>query len=134
MNTTTTARAGNRPASNRKESRQMTITELEAERTRIEAEMMQVCEDIASIKGQIEHAQARRVETGIWTNPMWFAKANSALRRKNAEREARQCELGKVNRRIKELKAKAFDARFIDVARRVLTKEQYIAILSQVAD
>jgi hypothetical protein len=38
-----------------------------------------------------------------------------------------------VNRDIKVAGAKAFDARFIDVARKVLPKETYVAILSQVS-
>jgi hypothetical protein len=62
------------------------LGELEAERDRITGQMLALDADVASIKSQIEHAQARRF---------------------------------------------AFDARFIDVARRVLPKEQYVAILSQ---
>jgi hypothetical protein len=103
----------------------MTLDEEMALRDEIAAQIRQLDTDINNIRSQIEHAQARRIETGQCASPMWFAKANSALRYKNAEREAQQHELGKINRRIK-------DRRFMDIARRVLTEEQYIEIASQI--
>jgi peptidoglycan hydrolase CwlO-like protein len=106
----------------------MTLEQLQTERDRIEAEISAIDEDTTRIKSQLEHAKANGN-----ADPHWAASARTAMRYKNRKLQELQSSLGKVNREIKAVNAKAFDTRFIDVARRELPKETYVSILSQVS-
>jgi hypothetical protein len=109
------------------------MEKLETKRESLVARDAELGVNIASIKSQLEHAQARRETGRQMADPIWVARANSALRHYKREREAAQNELSRVNRVIKAARAQASDRRFIDVARRVLDKETYCSILSQVS-
>jgi septal ring factor EnvC (AmiA/AmiB activator) len=106
----------------------MDIKQLEIERTRLDVEIATLDEACTRIRAQLEHSDADG-------NPdrHWRADATCSLRHRNRKLQELQSERGKINRQIRTLEAKAFDARFIDVARKVLPKETYVAILSQVS-
>jgi hypothetical protein len=108
-------------------------TKVENERERYKASMLELEASIASIKSQITAAKSKAAVYGQYADHDWFVRVNDALNHKRREHQRLQFELGRVNREIKAAGAKAFDARFIDVARKMLPKETYVAILSQVA-
>lgn len=104
----------------------MSLTELESERDRVQELLMAIDEDIASIKGQLEHAEIDRDR-----DPHWKVSATCALRHKSLARQRLQFDLGKLSRAIKTAQYEAADRRFAETAKKILPAETFNAILAE---
>jgi hypothetical protein len=113
---------------------QMTIAELQAYRLRIMRAKEENTLDVGKIKTQIEHAKAKVIQTGRYSDSDWFARVNAALRAKGWRDQMLGNELGRVGNRIRKLRgnetAASFECRFIDAARRKLTGDQFAEIVA----
>lgn len=102
----------------------------------IKQEMLVLDEDMNSIRTQIDHARARRFKEGIFADPDWWARANSALRHKGRRRQELQNQLGEMNRRQRaenKINSDRDDGRaFVRAAKALLTGEMYARIWSEV--
>lgn len=98
--------------------------------------MLSTAEDIASIRGQIEMAKAKRFSEKVWADPVWFARASAALRHKGRQHQSYQTSLHELKRRrqeaVRKLDAWDDNRMFINAAKSVLNKEQYMAIWDEV--
>lgn len=75
--------------------------------------------EIARIKGQLETARAQQKATGQYADPIWYAKANGALRFKQRESQAIQSRLGELKEERRQ-RASREEMKFIEIARRRL--------------
>lgn len=80
-----------------------TPTDLQAHLTKLNADLSDIDDRRAAIKGQIEQAQARRQTTGERADPDWFRRAKGALRHLGVERNDLCREIGETNRRLREV-------------------------------
>jgi hypothetical protein len=111
------------------------LRQLELESTKTTDAMLALDGEIADIKSQLDKAKARHKLEGVWAEASWFARANSALRHKQRERQALQIDLGKINRLIHGKRgALGTDENrlFVYAAKRLLTEEQYMDIWAEV--
>lgn len=93
----------------------------------MEQEAQEILYEIADIKGQIAAAKAQSIN-GNYSDPVWFAKANSALRYKQARHQELLRVLAAKRREKNAYKARAFEAAFITAARHVLDKETFASV------
>jgi HEAT repeat protein len=98
-------------------------TDLESQRDRLEAELMQVDTDIVKI--DIQLASNDRSED-------WFVRASAARRFKGLERKRVQNELARVKQKIREAHRNAFAERFIRAAYDRLPAQVFAAIKADV--
>lgn len=97
----------------------------------VKAEADRVLDDINNIKGQIERAKVRRIETGAFADPAWYQRAKHALRYKQAAHQKLLLEYGMQRKAERAQKSWVFEEAFIDVARQILPEAVYKDILSR---
>jgi hypothetical protein len=91
-------------------------------------------DEICRIRFQIDEAKAYKITTGKYSDPLWFAQANHALRIKGKQHQAIQREMGE---RRQEKKAEAVAATrtfarvFQESAKAMLTNDVYMAIIHE---
>lgn len=90
--------------------------------------VLEAMQDAAgTIEGQLMAAKAKRVTTGEFADPVWFAKATSAMKIKRRM-------AAKIERRLKALRVGAYEERdryaecFITAARGMLREDVFVAI------
>ena len=89
------------------------MTDLE----RLQSESDEMLFEINDIKHQIAQAKADVIVNGVYSDPVWFAKANAALKHKQRQHQQILIELGKANREIKRNYQKRLERAFVDIAR-----------------
>jgi hypothetical protein len=85
----------------------------------LKAALEEVNTDIARIKSQLETARAKKIATGEYSDPLWYAKASGALRFKQRESQTLQAKLGELKKQRRD-QAFRVEARFVEIARRRL--------------
>ena len=98
----------------------------------LEEEMMDVLYEISSIKSQIEAAKATHKQTGQYADPVWFAKANAALRYKQARHQELLKMKSDKTKEEKKSRAREFERAFVDVARDILEPDLFAEIMDEV--
>ena len=113
-----------------------------------EVESDRISRDILEIKSRIELAKAGQRQNGVYADPDWFARANTALRIRGREHQMILFVSGKKRKeenisrasapasetsierlRVKAERAARFDTRFVAIAERCLPRDTYEAIL-----
>lgn len=88
-------------------------------------------DEIASIKEQLDEAKTEQLVTGTYADPGWWRKANSALRMKGRFVQKIQRQIGLAKQDEHQQSSVTFERHFISVAREVLDKETYSAIIEK---
>jgi hypothetical protein len=88
-----------------------TAAELELEKRKLQAAMIECDEAIDSIRSQLSRATAIKLKTGQWADPDWWGRTQSALRHRGRQRQNMQTTLAEINRRIKEAREQERDDR-----------------------
>ena len=92
-----------------------------------EQEVQEVLYEIADIKAQIASAKANAIQ-GNYSDPVWFAKVNSALRYKQARHQELLRMLAAKRRKENEQKKQSDEVRFVQAARQMLDRDTYMSI------
>jgi hypothetical protein len=103
---------------------------------RLRKKMVELDDDMSSIRTQIGSARVKRLTTGVYSSPDWWHRANTALRHKGRERQLCQNNLGLVNRKIKEARHEQTEREhrktFVACAKEILSEDLYAAIWREV--
>jgi len=100
------------------------LDQMKAERDKLE-------EDIASMRGQIEAAQAEKHRTGQHADPGWWARVNSARRHASARLQKLNRDIAELERARRQGEGSAFAVRFVEAAKRRLRPETFNAIAEE---
>jgi hypothetical protein len=86
-------------------------------------------EKMAAIRGQIAAAKAEVMDGGEYSDPKWFAAANTALRYAGKRDQEIAAELARLKREkhgnSQQARAADFAQNFVDIAKLKLTGEQF---------
>lgn len=114
----------------------MNFYESQDEIENLRDEIFDSLDAINAIKSQIEAAKSNVTFSGHQSDKHWIHRAKWALRKKQQNHQRLLMRLGKMNREIKqeqnEAKERIRERVFIDVVRRMSTKEEYLALWDEV--
>lgn len=80
----------------------------------------EINDEIDSIRGKIETAQAEFLITGIYADPDWYRRANGALRAMGRKANHIQTEQSIRNKKYKSERASSYERIFVNIAKQYL--------------
>lgn len=112
------------------------LQKLDREIVAAQSEMHSLDVDIGKIRSQIDHAKATYQTGGGRADPVWLARARTALRHKGRARVTLQNQLADLNRRRRTMNralSERDDGRmFVTCAKAVLDEATYLRIWDEV--
>jgi hypothetical protein len=116
-----------------------TLPQLQQLRADLQRELLALQEDIGGIRAQLESAQSRFAETGVYADRVWYRRANDALRHKGRLHQSYQLLMTDIGKRIRALnvevsavKDTSDEREFVRFARLLLPEETYAGIWREV--
>jgi len=110
---------------------QLSNEELEDLRFELEEIKLDVEEDMSNIKEQLDTARSVAYTERKFADPVWFRKANHALKIKQRMHQATLLLLSRSRRAMTTRERGSFERMFIRSAREILEKETYQRIVDQ---
>jgi hypothetical protein len=92
----------------------------------------QIKEEMDEIKADIDCFKAD-VAAGAKFDMDWYRDAMAALRRVGSDHQGALTDVGEITRRIKDVQSRAFERRFVNIAKQLLPAADFIRISTAAA-
>lgn len=89
---------------------------------------------IAVIKAKIASAKAKKIESGEYANPAWFARVNAALKFKQVEHQKLIRETARIKREKNIQNSYEVHRVFVDIAKTRLSNDIFASILNAASE
>lgn len=97
----------------------------------LQAEIEELTEAIAHIKGQLDRAAAELAETGVYADRKWYVSAKYALRMKGAKHQRLLRYTADRKRQERKTKSQRFEQCFLASCRRRLNPELFAELMQE---